>query len=422
MGRPTATADRVTRVVTLPVRAVVEPGGASVLDTFRGPWQLVTDLANWAQLELAGRDVRRTPDMGTLPRYDRAAVFGTVPRRFARAEQRRERQDGSVRVTPARTPGEPQVSSLYDLFTRTCPFRAAFDGATVPARDTLKAVEDTWTRHKSFGRFAVLWRGEARPMVFRFPYPWPVAADKGRTLRVWRDDAGRPHASLPLPGGRVVLRLADGREFRRQLRQFDALLADVTRLKQAKVTGRRSGGRLVGADLRLVGSFDRTAAVTGVTARVSTGADCVFRAVVDDDDGNPFVIHADQLRGVMHAYDRWRHRFNRDLKHEKRWPGQKRRRTTRGATAQARMDRMRGRIDSERHQIVRCLVGWLGRQGVADVEYDDSESGYFDWTDPETGRTHRRFDLTALREAVRCNCEDLGISFQHVGGADDADE
>lgn len=408
-----AVADRVTRVVTLPVRAVVEPADVTVIDAFRPAWRLATDLANWAQLQLVTRDVRRTPGMDRLPAYDRAAVFGTVPRRFARK---------AVGDKPACAVGEPQASSLYDLWNRECPFRAAFDGATVVARDVLRAVEDAWRKHKSFGRLAVLWKGEARPCVFRFPYPWPVAADKGRTLRLWRDAEGRPAASIPNPagGGRIAVRLADGREFRRQLRQFDALLADPGRLRQGKVTGRRVAGRLAGADLRVVGAFDRAADAAGVTAVVRTGADCVFRATTAEDD-EPFVIHADQLRGAIHCYDRWRHRFARDLKYEKRWPAAKRRRTVDGPTAKSRMERMHGRIAAERGQLVSCLVGWLRRNGVGDVEYDDSETGYFDWTD-DRGQTRRRFDLTALREAVRCKCEDAGIGFQHTAGADDGDE
>lgn len=244
--------DRVTRVVTLPIRGV--EGDATVLDTFRPAWRLATDLANWAQLELACRDSRRAPGMDRFPAYDRAAMFGTVPRRFNRAAKGDK---------PAARVGDPQVSSLYALWSAEYPGRAAWDGSSVSARDVLTAVEKTWVNHKSFGRFAVMWKGEARAATFRFPYPWPVPADKGKTLRVWKDDAGRPHASFPLPGGRVAVRLADGREFRRQLRQFDTILADVTRLRQAKVTGRWVGDKLVGADLRLVAGFDAAAPSAG---------------------------------------------------------------------------------------------------------------------------------------------------------------
>ncbi len=410
---------RITRTVTISIRGVISESGRSVLDTFVPLWQRATRLANWAQRELVIRDIRRTADMETMPAYDRRAIFGEVPRRFARKTTRRVLADGTVQETPAKQPGEMSPGSLYDLFTRTYPDRAEWDGATVTARDVLKAVEDTWKKHPRLGRFAVLWRCEARAAVYRYPYPWLVPADKGKTLRLMRAEPNRPMVSIPMPGeaeDRVLLRLADGREFRRQLRQFDILLSDPTRLRQGRITGRRSGGRLVGADLRLVGSFDAVERVEGVTARVETGADCVLKATVGD--GEPFVIYADHLRGLIHAYDRWRYRLARDLKYEKRWPAEKRRRIIGGKTVQSQVEKIAQRIDAERQQMAACLTGWLRRQGVANVEYDDSETGYFDWTDPN-GHTHRRFDLTKLREVIRCACEDCGISMDHVAGGDD---
>jgi hypothetical protein len=431
MAKISATADRVTRTITLPIREIVSPEGVRILDAFIPAWRMSTHLANWAQLELACRDVRRTPEMTRLPAYDNRAMFGTHPARFNRAPKERPiKVPFAPTMTAATKPGDPKVGDLYGLWNLEYPrsLREAWDGCTVGARDILTAVEDTWKGHKNLGRFAVMWRGEASAATFRFPYPFPIPSDKGKTLRLSRvaesdspDARCVPQAQFPLPNhlDGVTVRLADGREFRRQLRQFDFLIANPDRLRQAKITGRRAGGCLVGADIKIVGAFDKTEKLSGLTAGVSTGSDCVFRAVLDGDDGNPFVIHADQLRGVIHCYDRWRHRFATDLKHEKRWPADKRRRTTEGATAKSRMEKMNGRIDSERKQMVACLVGWLVRQGVGDVEYDDSETGYFDWTDTRGG-THRRFDMTRLREAVKCKCEEEGISFENVTGAEDA--
>lgn len=370
---------RVTRCVTLPVREVV--GAASVIDTFRPAWRLATDLANWCQRELVVHDPGlRTPDAGRLARYD-----------------------------PKMLPGG---RSLYQRVNDACPFRAAFDGAAGSMGAVIKAVEDGWRSHPRFGRLAVLWRGESRPCVFRFPYPWPVRGQELRQAgdKLYRDEAGRPHASLTLPGGRVVVRLADGREFRRQLRQFDTLLGDMTRVQQAKVTGRSAGGRLVGADLRLVGSFDATAAEGGFAATCTTGPGRLLTAVVDGDDGDPFVYHGDELPGVVAVHDDWRHRFAVDLKHEKRWPADVRRRRVNGPRVRAKFDAARNRLRTARQTAASQVVGWLARRGVAELTYDDSDKSFLP-----------RFDWSGLRGLLSWKCQEVGISFHHHAGGDDAE-
>lgn len=367
---------QVVRVVTLPIREIVSPAG-TVLDTFRPAWRLSTDLANWCQRELALHDPGlRTPDAERLSRYD-----------------------------PKHLPGG---RSLYQRVNDACPFRAAFEGAAGSMGAVIKAVEDGWRGHPRFGRLAVLWRGESRPAVFQFPFPWPV---RSQELRVYRDQQNRPHASLTLPGGRVEVRLADGREFRRQLGQFDRLLADPARLKQAKVTGRRSGGRLVGADLRVVGAFDaKAAAEGGFAATAETGSGALLTVRVEGRD-EPFVYHGGDLPGVIACHDDWSHRFAVDLKHEKRWPAAVRRKRVDGPRVQAKRDAARNRLRTARQQAAACVVGFLARQGVSSLVYTDRDKSFLP-----------RFDWSGLRAVLCCKCEEAGISFQHDAGADDGDE
>lgn len=393
-------ADRVIRVVTLPVREIVFPEGVTVLDGFRRAWRLATDLSNWAQLELACRDARRTPDMERLPRYDRESMFGTVPRRFNRAAK------GDA---PARAAGEPKVNDLYGLFCQQYPDRAAWDGATESASSVLKWVEDTWRGHKSFGRFAVMWRGEARASVYGYPQPWRVPAGKGTRVRLSRDSSGRPHASFLLPGGRASVRLADGREFRRQLGQFDLLVKEPDRLKQIMATGRRAGGRLVGADVRIVGAFDLPPKGGDVGAVVRTGAGALLTAVVAGRD-EPFIYHADDLPSVVAVHDDWSHRFATDLKHEKRWPASVRKKRVNGPRVQAKRDAARNRLRTARQTAAKVVVGFLTRQRVGSVVYNDEDKSFLP-----------RFDWTGLRECVRHACEASGIVFTHVRGADDGE-
>lgn len=419
MTDSTTGSDRMTGVITLPIREVVGEGGGAVLDTCTRLWGMSTSLANWAQLQLVTRDVRRMPGMEALPRYDRGRMFGQVPRRQQRRAAVRVGPDGAERVTPARALDDPQEGSLYRLFCDEYPHRQDWDGAAVSARDVLTGVERTWVRHKSFGRVAVLWKGQARPAVFRFPYPWPVPADKGRTLRLMRGEGDRPHASIPVPGAaedRVLLRLADGREFRRQLRRFDWLLdGHSDRLRQARITGRRSGGRLVGADLRIVADFDRRPVAGGLTATVRTGPDALWTCITADDadDGDPVVVNFDHLRSLQVAHDRWAYRVRQDG--ALRDPADRRR--AGGSMIRARLDRARNRLKTEAQRAAARLVAALRRRGVSDVEYDDSDRSFMARGDGRAG-----LDWGILRAALSFECGEAGMSFEHLAGGDDADE
>jgi hypothetical protein len=400
----------ITRVVSLPILACydaqdyemtgeVEPVG--ILEAFRPAWRLATDLANWAQFHLVCRDEIRTPDMERLPKYDREAMFGSHPRRFARK---------ASATKEAQKVGDPQISSLYDLWTREYPARQAWDGSAVNARDVLKAVEDTWKNHKSFGRLAVLWKGQARPMTFRFPYPWPVPADRGKTLRLSRDKDGRPIISMPFlnPHDRLTLRLADGREFRRQLRQFDKLMSCPERLGQAKICGRLRNGGLVGADLRLVGRFDASTCPGELSAVCRTGSNKLIRCAIKGDEGRFYEYCGDEMPGIVALYDDWRHRFSIDNKHEKRWPSHVLQRRINGPQVNAKQERATNRLRTAKQTAAHQLVQWLIRQGVNDLTYDDSDKSFLP-----------RFDWSGLREVIRCKCEQASISFQHQAGADD---
>lgn len=365
----------VVRVVSLPVREVASSEGVTVLDALRPAWRLSTDLANWCQRELAVHDPgRRSPDDDRLGRYDPKCL--------------------------------PGGRSLYQRVGDACPFRPAFDGAAGSMGAVVRAVETAWRGHPRTGRLAVLWRGEATAAVYRFPYPWPVRAQE---LRVSLD-GGRPVVSVTLPGGRVDLRLADGREYRRQLARFAELVADPGRLKEARITGRRAGGRLVGADVRLVAAFPAKEAAGGKTAVVTTGPGALLTVEVDGRH-EPFVFHGDDLPGVIAQHDGWRHRLAVDLKHEKRWPAGKRRRVIAGPAVRARFERAANRLRTARQQAAACVAGFLARQGVAAVVYRDADKSFLP-----------RFDWSGLREVLRCKCAEAGIGFEHETGGDDADE
>lgn len=360
--------ETVSRTVTLPLRGVLVPEGGSVLDVLRPAWRLATDLANWAQLELVKRDTRRTPAMTRLPKYDREKMYGTVA-----STRARKGKDGS-RLSA----GSEMTADLVAVWARECPadLKAEWEGGVAVARQIIRNVEETWKSHPSFGRFAVLWKGEARPAVFQYPYSFPVA---GR-VHLFRDKENRPRASLPLPGGRVEFRLGDRHDFRRQLAQFDVLIADPKRIGAVKVTGRWTAGKLVGADLRIPGKFDATPKnADGPAAVVRTDPNALL--VVEVEGRPAWVLNADhagalvsQLLFVKEKHRVYLQRTAEDLKYEKRLNRDQRKGLNESRAR--RCDKAQNRVDSLLHQITAQVAGYCKRVGVSAVVYDDSVKSF----------------------------------------------
>jgi hypothetical protein len=358
----------VTRCVTLPVRSCGE--NVSILDTFRRPWRLATDLANWCQRELALHDPGlRQPDHDKMLKYEPKAFNGR---------------------------------SLYAHVTANCPFRSEFDGAAGSMGAIIKHVEDAWRKHPKFGRFSVLWKGEAAPCVFRFAFPWPVRSQELRILRGKNDE---PQAVITLPGGRVVAALASGKEFYRQSKQFDILLADLSRLKQAKVCARFRCGKLVGVDIRLVGSFDVNEATGDNAAEIHTDANALLIARVSGHQ--PWIINADHLRRWQEQHRVFLQRSGEDMKREKRMTPQQRKNLQKAI--ELRCVKHHARMDTGIKQIAAQLVRFCERQRVGCVAYNDTIREYF----PDG------FQWANLESIMRAKLAEFGVKWISTDGTDE---
>lgn len=391
------------RAITLPVAGIVgridretdEPEPVeqgTFLRHFMDSWHQATDLANWAMRELAQRDVRRAPGMTTLPKYDAKAMFGENPRRIAR-----------------KNAAPTQVETLYSTWNTIMPlpWRQLWDGAAGTAGTILKQVEDTWKNHPSFGRFAVLWRGHARPMVYRFPAPWPVRNADWRVR--WELLAGqrRPLLSVPVAGGyRLVLELDRSPELRRQLADFDSLVTGSAIGGDVKLCPIERGGRIVGVKAVIAGRFPRASLPENgdLVAVCRTGAESLLTVAIDGRDD--WVLSGDQVRGAVYAHDRWLARYRNDMKHEKRWPKRRLKRMVAGG-AKAHIDRHHGRVTSEIQQMSAAVVGYAARQRCKVLCYRDHERGFLP-----------SFPWFALRECLSCLCASEGIRFDHEAGSE----
>lgn len=356
-----------TRVVTLSVAEVMEPAATRLLDSMREAWRLSTDLANWCQSELLRRDVRRTPTMERLPAYS--------------------------------------VGSLYTIWRSECPFADAFGGCAGSAAAIIRECEQRWKGHPSFGRFAVLWRGESSSATYRYPYPWIVRAQEAKLDR----REGVYELSVTVPGGRNLYRLDSHPSRNRQLRQLAAILDAESKMGDVKLCARWSGGRIVGVDARFAVTQRIAAKVTGQTAIVRTGNDALLLVELPD-RSEPFVINADNLRGVLAAYERWRYRASVDLKHEKRWPSHVRQRIRDGQ--QDRIQRHHARLKTGIEQLVSIAVKYALRHGCGTIVYDDSDRGAIPGN----------FPWRQMRERMSLTASNHGMEFQTLTGEGDADE
>lgn len=356
------------RAISLPVAHLTtakgEPVGEGFLRHFLPAWRLATDLANWAQQELLRRDVRRMPGMTTLPKY--------IP--FP---------DGGL-YTHWNATASPES-------------RAAWAGATGTAATILKAVEDRW---KDRDRLAVLWRGESSACTFRFPYPWVVRRQDWRASLLDSAHGPIPMLSFPLPGcGRVNLELDRRAELREPLRDFTRVVSGEAHGTDVKVVGVSRGGRLIGVKAIIAARFTRAIAV-GEPERVATirtGPEALL--TVELPNRPPFVLYAMHLKGVVSSYEKWLERYRTDLKYEKRWPAQKRRRMI--AKCKPAIDRQKGRIDSELKQACAAVVGFVARQRCAVIVYDDGNRDFLP-----------SWPWYTMRERLSCLCGEVGIGFQ----------
>lgn len=359
----------VSRCVRLQVATVLEVGGepgdyrgVTFWRPFDAAWRLSTDLANWGQRELLRHDIRRTPEMTRLPPMP--VMAGGLYRRW------------NETYTPAE--------------------RAAWDGSTQAAAAILRAVELKW---KGI-RLPVLWKGESSACTYRYPYPCVVP---GQSVRMgWLDHPGGriPTVSLLLPGsGRVLLRVDRGRDWHRQLRDFDAMVTGQAVQGDVKACVDMANGKKSGVKLMCFGRFRRRAAEpTGRTAILRTCSDALVSVEVADRD-EPFTVHRPDLIGHMQAHERYRESRSNDMKYEKRWPARQRRRMV--ESGQAANTKYANRLDTITQQVAACVIGFCRRQQVDTVVYDDSNQTYA-----------RGFRYFALRERVRQNCDTAGIRFQ----------
>lgn len=217
------------------------------------------------------------------------------------------------------------------------------------------------------------------------------------------------------------MRLATGSNWRRDLRRLRQVVDGHAVGGDLKVMAKFRDGKLVGVMIRLAAMFEKRCQEQDETceAEVTTTAENMLEIRIPNRE--PFIFCGDDFVGKVAAYDRWRARAAIDMKHEKRWPKQKRKKMV--LSNQQVAINAANRVKTSIEQLVsmvaghedkrdgRIVFGYLTRQRVSTVVYDDRCKDFI-----------RRFEWHSLREKMRERCAELGIRFIHVGEQPDANK
>ena len=365
------------RAITVPIAGPVDCDWAELRTVLKSCWAAATSLANWATTELYRHDVVRTPDMGRLGKY-------------------------------------PVRLYLYPDARRVVP---EMDPTSVTA--LLQAVEGKYRKR----RLAVVWaRSESLPN-YRYPVPYPV---HNQAWSASRGEGGETLLSVRLGGARRTLRLRGGPDFRRQLRAVQRLIdgeaiagelalyevpvsANANRAggeERAAGGGRRHATRIMAKMVLWLPKEQRTP--RGGTLFVHNEADSFW--VYHVDHGEPHYLRADHVKRWVADARRLRQRMADDLKHEKRWPKDVRRRMV--ESQEARLRKQHHRLDSFVHESTVMLSKFAERQGVSTVVYDMTVKSFAD-----------SFPWHMVRERLAYKLDERGITLEVVererpGGAE----
>lgn len=302
-----------------------------------------TRCANWIMRELYVRDVRRTPELAKLPKWEAPYLY-------------------------------PETAQ----FALPSQSRAAMEQAV---KGKYRAV-----------RYPLLWTGEQNLASFRFPYPYAVPNQSWSVRVEYGSDGKSPTYIVSLPlvgsGGRVDVRLSGARDFARQLamvRQIvigEAIKGEcaIYRRRAKESDGRNGEKQSNGAAshrymLKMVATVPIAARATGTKVfRVATANESFLRGEIEGRT-EPWLLHNDQFRDQCYQYCRWLHRMADDSKWERRKP--KRRRKAALTDYATRAAKFRDRQKSFMQETAAKVVGFAKRNGAGVVAYDDTLGGYF---------------------------------------------
>lgn len=281
-----------------------------------------------------------------------------------------------LKTEPPRDPAATKLAKreypyLYGL-RATCPA-----WSFLPATSAGAVLSDAEKQYKA-DRFDLIWFGSRSARNYRDPYPIPFTAAGWRLVR----DDEEYHASIPLVGGRVTVKLITDKHAAKILDTLigsDLLRGSCKLVEQRHFGASGKNGRNPGngarfqSRLKLMISYYQPVEKREIDGEmiVKTQADSLLTAVVDGQ--RIWTYNADHAKNICERHARYMSRLVRlsdDRKFETRRP--RREAKPRLAAYQRDSDKDHDRLRSLLHEVSAHVVNFATRRRVARMVWDDT--------------------------------------------------
>lgn len=332
------------RAITFAVSGpVIKDDWKEFRESLQVGWAQSTQFANWLTTEFAKADITRGPTMDKLPPFD--------------------------------------VPYLYNEG------RKFFPGL---ASQTVVALMNTIQRKYNSTRYDRIWLGRVSLQSYKYPMPLPVPAASYSCEMMKRGSDAVPVVHVRIGDRRFDLQLKGGREWGRQLNDFQKIVAGEAvqcemAIGRAPVTQsdghnglqeRAAGGgarQYYRIMLKVVAWLPRDEIKVKKKKKVAlllkTGKDCFWMAELDG--CKPWIIHADHVRRWVVSHAHRLQTWSDDQKAEKRRTKKDRRPLNEHRALASR--KQNDRLDTWCHTCAALFVQWCQRQRVTTVNYNDTE-------------------------------------------------
>ena len=361
------------RAITMPVRSPLgdDIGWPELRNALAVVWGQTTACVNWMMSQLYARDSQRMPGQKKLGKMDMCYLY-------------------------------PEARAMFPELPST----------------TVASIEQAVKGKYIKKRYEVIWTGEASLPSARYPQPF---VQHNRAWKAIMLPAGKeggdlvPCISVPLIGAqRWTIRLAGGREFRRQIVDFrrfvdgDAVPGEIAILRRRVggngtdhgngVTARDGGGQRIHTRVmvKMVGWFPKTEKRIGGALILKTEPDSFLMAVDEK---------ANKIR-QWHCKHVWRWASEHTIRLQE-WSDDQKCEQRPVASYQSRREaavlKYRNRITSFQKETAAQIAGVCRRMRFASVMYDDSCREYlikFDWSGFETILKNKLNEHNILFERV----------------------
>jgi hypothetical protein len=357
------------RSITIPVSGPVGSDWKDLREALKKCWEDSTSLANWTVTELARHDTPRTAEQTKL---------GAVPSIYL--------YPGARKVVPDMSP-----TSLNSL---------------------IRTVQQTYNKK----RFDILWLRKASLPAYRYPVPYPV---HNQSWECVKGIGGEPCIKVSLAGTKFTLKLAGGFRQRRKIEAFwkiysglaipgelAILSQEVTKSAHRNGTisrdsggGRKTNSRVM---IKMVAYFPKEESKKDIDKimYLKTTGSAFFEYKVGS-DGESRYIYADHVRRWERQHAERNRRLAHDMKYEKRWPTEVRKKVN--ESQEKRSSKYHDRINTFVHESTKMIAEYAKRQHVFKLIYDDSDK-----------RFAKSFPWFQVKEKLKYKLDERGIDVEFI--------